>query len=240
MSDTDASASFIDKWRVRWPEWRVAEVFVPQAQRGPALAWFALRQELLDAAWAGADPAPGTAKLAWWSEELQGWSQGRRRHPLGLALQRMSTQWSQLAASLPALRASCERAADTDQAIAVLQPFADAQSTVAAMLFAGDPPSPSSAIAAIDLVAEQLLMRGDVAVPLRILARLGEAVPEHAAARIWAGELLQLWPTHPASTPARIHAALLRERLRRHADGKAAAPLPRWRVLWTAWRAARG
>lgn len=239
MSDREALASFIDKWRARWPEWRVAEVFVPQAQRGTVLAWFALRQELLDAAWAGADPAPGAAKLAWWSEELQGWSQGRRRHPLGLALQRMSTQWSQLAASLLSLRASRERAADTDQAIAVLQPFADAQSAVAAMLFAGDPSPPPPAIAAIDLVAEQLLMRGDVAVPLRILARLGEAAPAHTAVRIWAGELLQLWPTRPASTPATIHAALLRERLRRHADGKAAAPLPLWPVLWAAWRAAR-
>ena len=48
----------------RWPEWHVAEVFVPRrAARTGASAWFALRQELTDAAWGGSDPRPGEAKL---------------------------------------------------------------------------------------------------------------------------------------------------------------------------------
>jgi hypothetical protein len=39
--------------------------------------------------------------------------------------------------------------------------------------------------------------------------------------------------------PGRIHAALLRERLRRFAAGKTLVS-SHGRVLWTAWRAARG
>ena len=58
--------SFLDKWRTRWPEWAVAQAFVPPAQRDIALAWAALQQELTDAAWGGSDPRPGEAKLAWW------------------------------------------------------------------------------------------------------------------------------------------------------------------------------
>src|SRR5690606_20699556 len=62
------AAGFIDKWRARWPEWEIASVFVPEAQRPLAEAWFSLLQELTDAAWGGADPTPGLAKLAWWQE----------------------------------------------------------------------------------------------------------------------------------------------------------------------------
>src|SRR3546814_2770338 len=74
---------FTAKWRTRWPEWSIGVVFLPGAQRETAFAWFALVQELTDAAWSGADATPGLAKLAWWNEELQGWAKGARRHPLG-------------------------------------------------------------------------------------------------------------------------------------------------------------
>src|SRR5690606_14891514 len=84
VSDAASLEAFLDKWRARWPEWRIAEVFVPAPRRPATLAWLGLRQELADAAWGGADPRPGAAKLAWWSDELRGWASGRRRHPLGL------------------------------------------------------------------------------------------------------------------------------------------------------------
>src|SRR5690606_34599069 len=113
-----------DKWRARWPEWQVAEVFLPAATRARLLAWFALRQELVDAAWAGADPRPGEAKLAWWAEELQGWSQGRRRHPLGIALQSLGAPWERLAAALPVLAAARDRAVDLAEARDALPAFA--------------------------------------------------------------------------------------------------------------------
>jgi phosphoglycolate phosphatase len=237
--DPQALAGFLEKWTTRWPEWHVAEVFVPAAQREPAIAWFALRQELTDAAWGTSDPRPGEAKLAWWAEELHGWSQGRRRHPLGITLQRLPVPWSLLAACLPALLASRESPADFDDAMGALEPFAEGIAGIAVTLFGGKTPAPAKSVV-IGLLAEQLLQQGDAAVPLLTRARLGDAIPEHVAARAWAGELLQRWaPPHDGSVPGRIHAALLRERLHRFAAGKSLVS-SRWRVLWTAWRAARG
>src|SRR3546814_8669231 len=112
MSDAD---EFTAKWRTRWPEWSIGVVFLPDAQRETAFAWFALVQELTDAAWSGADATPGLAKLAWWNEELQGWAKGARRHPLGAVLQPLSAPWTPLAASLLSLQASRERPPDTDR-----------------------------------------------------------------------------------------------------------------------------
>src|SRR3546814_20734396 len=70
---------FTAKWRTRWPEWSIGMVFLPDAQRETAFAWFALVQELTDAAWSGADATPGLAKLAWWNADLQGWAKGAPR-----------------------------------------------------------------------------------------------------------------------------------------------------------------
>ena len=179
MSDPQELISFIEKWRARWPEWSIAEVFVPHAQRDTALAWFALRQELTDAAWSGSDPRPGEAKLAWWAEELQGWAQGRRRHPLGIALQRLPAPWIRLASGLPALLASREPAIDSDQAIAQLEPFAEAVAAISTALLG------TTTDHGKGLLAEQLLLRGDAAVPLRTRARTGGALPELSAARAW-------------------------------------------------------
>lgn len=239
MTDPQAQASFAEKWRARWPEWAIAEVFVPQAQRDTAEAWFALRQELTDAAWGGSDPRPGEAKLAWWAEELHGWTQGRRRHPLGAVLQRQSAPWQLLAACLPALRASRERQTDTEQAIADLEPFAEAVAGIAATLFASEGPAPYASVV-VGLLAERVLQAGEDAVPLHLRARLGDAVPD-VAVRHWANELLQRWPApQDGSRPGRIQASLVRARLQRFVSGSAAdAPLPRWNTLFTAWRAAR-
>ena len=98
-------------WREHWPEWSVAEAFVPEEQREVASAWFALRHELTEATWAGG-PAPGEAKLAWWREELQGWAKGARRHPLGSVLQKQPVPWILLADSIPALFTSRGSAPD--------------------------------------------------------------------------------------------------------------------------------
>ena len=50
MTDPVAT-EFIAKWRARWPEWAIAEVFLPASRRESMQAWFALLQELGDAAW---------------------------------------------------------------------------------------------------------------------------------------------------------------------------------------------
>ncbi len=227
MSDRDALQGFTEKWLVQWPEWSVAEVFVPAAQRELARAWFALRDELAEAAWGGDDPRPGEAKLGWWAEELDGWARGARRHPLGLALQPMPASWTNLAACLPALLASRERPRDMDAAQFSLEPYAEALAGVAQRLFAAQTPAPSRSVV-ISLLGERLLLHPDHATPLGDLD-----------ARGWAVNLLGQWPPPGEGTrPGRIHAAMVRGRLQRFAAGKPPM-LPRLSALARAWRAAR-
>lgn len=228
MSDREALQGALDKWRAYWPEWAVAEVFVPAAQREQALAWFALRDELGEAAWGGSDPIPGDAKLGWWAEELDGWARGARRHPLGMALQSTPAPWGNLAACLPALRASRERPRDLDAALFSLEPYAEALAGVAQQLFAATAPAPARSVV-VSLLAERVLRHPDHATPLGDLDSRG-----------WARNLLGQWPQPGEGTrPGRIHAALVRGRLQRFAMGKS-VQLPRLAVLASAWRAARG
>jgi len=238
MSDVEALAGFVAKWRERWPEWRIAEVFVQNDQREACVAWFALQQELAEAAWGGSDPTPGEAKLGWWAEELQGWSQGRRRHPLALVLQRLPAPWLPLAASLPVLAASREAAPTGRQAVDLLVPVARAIAGVDAALFgkAAEAEAASSV-----LLATQLLLQADAAAPLQLRARLGHAGGDEAIARAWAVDLLQDWPDMHGARPPRIRQALLRRRLQRFSDGQARLQsLPALATLRTAWSAARG
>ncbi|MDQ3038306.1 MAG: phytoene/squalene synthase family protein [Pseudomonadota bacterium] len=227
MSEVAALEGFTGKWRASWPEWAVAEAFVPTEQREVAHAWFSLRDELSEAAWGGADPRPGDAKLAWWVEELDGWSRGARRHPLGLVLQAKPVSWRNLAACLPALRASRERPKDLETALFSLEPYAEALAGVAQGLFAAQTPAPSRSVV-ISLLAERLLRHPDQSTPLGDLDACG-----------WATTLLQQWPPPgQGSCPGRIHAALVRGRLQRFAEGKPPM-LPPLSVLADAWRAAR-
>lgn len=228
----EALDSFLDKWRARWPEWAVAQVFVPPAQRETALAWAALIQELADAAWGGSDARPGEAKLAWWMEELQGWSKGVRRHPLGIALQRLPAPWLALAAAIPSLRDSRERPRDPDEAWGAVEPFAAVAGDVESTLFQATEGTPVAAIQA-GLLQSRLAHVGDAAVPLSVLARADEA----QVARAWGRDLLARWPAAQGSRPRRIWTALARQRLRR---GDPALPLPPWAALMAAWRGARG
>jgi len=238
-ADEQALHEFAGKWRARWPEWSVAEVFVPRAERAAALAWAALQQELTDAAWGGSDAAPGEAKLGWWMEELQGWAQGRRRHPLGLALQRRQAPWAALAAALPSLRDSRERPGDRSEAYDGLRPLADAVAAIDAALFEPVPGQlPAAAVPAIQaaLLEARLLLQGDAAVPLSVVAR-ALARPGEGAAAEWGRELLAQWPLGGGATvPRRLWTALARTRLQR---GDAARPLSPWTALLAAWRGAR-
>lgn len=227
MSEREALQGFIDKWLAQWPEWAVAEVFLPAERRELARAWFSLRDELAEAAWGGDDPRPGEAKLGWWAEELDGWWRGARRHPLGLALQPTPAPWTNIAACLPALRASRERPHDLDAALFVLEPYAEALAGVAQHLFDAQTPAPSRSVV-ISLLAERLLRHPDHATPVGDLD-----------ARGWADKLLQQWPLPGQGNCAgRLHAALVRGRLQRFAAGKP-PPLPRLSALAKAWRAAR-
>lgn len=221
MSEPEGIGHFFDKWRTRWPEWPVAEVFIPDERRPTALAWLALRSELADAAWSGADPTPGAAKLGWWTEELLGWAQGAYRHPLGSVLQKQAAPWGALAQGFPALGASRVLTGELQPAVRALEPFADALAEVSAALFGGA--RATTWTAAIVLLGERALRQPPSGVPGEVSAR---------------GLLLQ--PRFDGrSRPERIHAVLVRGRLQRAAAGKSAV-MPRLAALIAAWRAARG
>lgn len=223
---------FLGKWRGRWPEWRIARVFVAESQRDVAEAWFALLQEWTDAAWAGDDPTPGFAKLAWWQEELTGWAKGMRRHPLGRVLQKHlsqkpSTPWATLAAALPALRAVREplRAWAPPHTLATqLQPLAAAIEEAERALFADD--AAATADPFLLLGAHALWHRDDA--------------DAAAQAKAWAQALMSTPPQQAGTRPRRIHDALHLARLRRVAASSEVAALPPMTALWRSWRAARG
>lgn len=230
MSEQQAIGSFIDKWRARWPEWSVAEVFIPRGQRETVLAWMSLLQELTDAVWGGSDPRPGEAKLGWWVEELQGWSRGIRRHPLGQVLQKYPAPWVQLAVSLPQLRNSRERPVDMTDAYAQVEQFAAAAAAVERVLVDGHTGA-EEAIAA-SLLHVRLAHHPADAVPLQVLAQAGEG----AAIAEWTRQLEAHAPSDGASRARRVLGGLARARLRR---GEAVRPLPALQALWASWRAAR-
>lgn len=227
----EGADAFVEKWRARWPEWRIAEAFVPATQRARVLAWAALRQELTDAAWAHRDTRPGDAKLAWWAEELHGWSRGARRHPLGGQLHRFAAPWPALAAALPALPATRERPRDRDDAWQGVQRLAAAVAAVDGALF--DEPALSTDAITAHLLATRALHDAQAAAPLAEQARGGQG---DGAAR-WASTLLAHWPASAGGAAARaVELGLARERLSR---GDMARPLGPLATLAGAWRAAR-
>ena len=220
MNDSASLDSFLDKWRSRWPEWGVLSAFVPAAQQPRLSAWMALLQELGDAAWAGADPTPGLAKLAWWQEELRGWTRGARRHPLGDTLHRLDAPWEALAlalSSLPASRAPGTQAEDD----AGLRPLAGAILDCEAALFGEPGPSADSRDQSSMLAAlrgERALLQGDRDAARRALQEM----------------------THMRATrPRRLQQLLLQHRLEASADATPTRGMGPVRLLFAGWRTAR-
>ena len=209
----DGLEAFTGKWRQRWPEWQVAEVFVARDLRKIAVAWFALLQELADAAWGGGDPTPGLAKLAWWQEEMHGWGKGARRHPLGTALLGRPVDWDAMARSLGVLRDRAAIHGDVTRLLETLAPLGRAVAEAEQVLFGTGHVAPDavSAVLAAPWLASE---------------------PERAAA------LLACWPaSRDGSRPRRLLAAIARARVANAARGRGAAS--RWATLWRTWRAAR-
>ena len=214
----DVDDEFVAKWRARWPEWRIGLGFVAPAERARTEAWFALVDELTDAAWGGADPTPGLAKLAWWQEELQGWAKGARRHPLATALQRTDAPWQTVALALRVLPATREPAADPAQDLAQLRDLALAIDACEARLFATGSVAPARAAAPVLLAAKACL---------------------YADATL-ARDCLSRWPPRSGPRPRRIVDAILAARLRTLARIGEVRPATGPSLLWATWRAARG
>lgn len=215
MHTNEATRSFLDQWRAQWPEWTLAEVFVPAAQREVAVSWFALLQIFADAAWGGSDPTPGLAKLAWWQEELRGWAKGARRHPLGESLQPQPAPWQALADAMGVLRHR-ELPGDPTHALVKLREFDVVAARIEAALFSADAGSTAATLA---MLAPAAVEQGGAAA-----ARTFEAA---AQAR------------PPSSRPARLFAAIVRMRLADAARTGQWRPAGRWHSLWALWGAAR-
>ena len=234
MSDSAALVSFLEKWHARWPEWSVAEIFVTPARRDIAVAWFALLQEFDDVLNISGDPLPADAKLAWWAEELRGWSGQRSRHPLGRRLEPVRAPWTRLSDALPALVAARETPADGNEAFAALAGYGAAVAAVEAEML-GHAPDVGAVIAQV--LAARVADVGVTAVP----TALGRA-DDGSAVRAWATEILQRWPaSRQGARERRVLAAYARGRLERLSRTGAPAPLPsRPMLLFSGWRAARG
>ncbi|HYM87226.1 MAG TPA: phytoene/squalene synthase family protein [Pseudoxanthomonas sp.] len=235
MTDSTALDSFLDKWRARWPEWRVVEVFVPVAQRQLAVAWFALLQEFTDAMNIAGDPLPADAKLAWWGEELRDWGRQRSRHPLGRVLEPYRAPWFELAETLPTLISLRERPGSEASAFQAAMPLAIAIADVERALFAPSEANEWTGALAAQLLAGRLEGAGAAALPV-------QTDSEDALSEVqWANRLLRHWPSHPAgSLPRRLSSALARSQLQRfRASGEPVATLSPPRALWLGWRAAR-
>ena len=236
MTDSTALDSFLDKWRTRWPEWRVVEVFVPASQRQMAVAWFALLQEFTDAMNIAGDPLPADAKLAWWGEELRDWNRQRSRHPLGRVLEPHRAPWFELAEALPTLIQLRDRPQDEESAFHAAMPLARAMAEAERVLFSAQPEQGDwAASIAAQLLATRLEAAGDAALP----AGMANAGPESQSE--WAQRLLQRWPSRASGPlPRRLAGALARSQLQRFKPGgESVATLPPPRALWLGWRAAR-
>lgn len=228
MSQPSALASFLEKWRSRWPEWAVAEPFIPESQRELAVAWFALLQEFEDVMNIAGDPLPADAKLAWWQQELSDWSGQRSRHPLGRLLEPVRAPWAELAAELPRIQVARERPASMDQALLQLLPFAEALVAVERVMFAREASRDDARAVAVQWLQVRESVAGEAGRPV------GMDVVQ------WRTQLLRQWPAKPAlARPHRVWSRLARLRVVREQAGKSPYPPP-LQQLWHSWRAASG
>ncbi len=235
MTDTTALDSFLDKWRTRWPEWRVVEVFVPEAQRQLALAWFALLQEFTDAMNIAGDPLPADAKLAWWGEELRDWSRQRSRHPLGRVLEPRRAPWFELAEALPVLIRMREAQSEPAAAFDTVRPLALAIAQVEWALLGHESTDALVQAIGLQLLAARLHEAGNAAVPVSLASQSPTSASE------WAAQLQRQWPARTGgAVPRRLLSALEDSRLQRFTSvEEGIAPLSPARALWLGWRAAR-
>ena len=234
MTDTTALDSFLDKWRTRWPEWRVVEVFVPNTQRELALAWFALLQEFIDAMNIAGDPLPADAKLAWWGEELRDWSRQRSRHPLGRVLEPKRAPWFELAETLPVLISMRESQSEPAVPFNSVRPLALAIAQVESALFQHESTDALVQAISVQLLAARLHEAGNAAAPVSLTSQSSTPASD------WAAQLLQHWPARTeGAIPRCLSSALARSRLQRFTAVEAGiAPLSPARALWLGWRAA--
>ncbi|MGV8960449.1 MAG: squalene/phytoene synthase family protein [Stenotrophomonas sp.] len=232
---SSALDSFLDKWRTRWPEWAQVESFIPAADRERVVAWFALLQEFDDILNTRSDPMPADAKLAWWGEELRGWSVQRSKHPLGRLLEPVRAPWAELAQALPGLIEARVATANPQQARRSLAAYAMAVAAVEQAMFNGRAGGDAAEAVLTQTLAQRLQDIDSEAVPQSL-----KAAEPTVSVRQWGQELLSHWPARVAGPrPRRMWSALARSRQQAKVRGEAYAPKPIG-VLWRCWWAGRG
>jgi phytoene synthase len=85
MAATPAFASFEQAWLDAHPEYAIASIFLPPAERRRENAYAVLTHEL-GATARLREPQVAAAKLAWWRGELAGAAAGRCNHPIAREL----------------------------------------------------------------------------------------------------------------------------------------------------------
>lgn len=254
------------EWLAARPEWRLLEVFHPAARTPAACALAMLAQEWIDAALAIREPEVARRKLAWWLDEIDALGAGRARHPLTCALAEGARARGVAPLLARAVGGAwtlseAESIGATADLIDACVPLASALAEAGVEHGAWGPvPDGRASVLAAALLADLVRdwprfsrpERG--LVPLALLARHGvdraAAQSGHAAAacdalladlarelaeavgRRHRGDLLAGW-----LVLARAWLDAIARAPRAAREGRLAAP--RFRMLWSLWRAAR-
>lgn len=223
----DVQEIALQKWRDRWPQWAIAEVFIAPAQRLTAQAWFSLLMEWEDLLNQSSEQLIIAAKLQWWQHELAQWSTQRSSHPIAPLLMGLDAPWQLLAEPLSDLAALASVPPTLAQAEASLARVLDAMVAVEMRLFPGER----------GCDRRLLLLHW-----LEARCRVGKGIPAGMSVAAWRRALLDAWPDAPQSERARrLLSTLTRQRLQRAVrseDGKSPRCKGRLHLLWCCWRSA--
>lgn len=252
----EANAEFVASWLAAEPEGRIAGNFLEAGLRDTCFQYSALIRLLEEAALRIAEPTVAAAKLAWWQDELARTERGGARHPLTLALyaSQPMAPFTALGSALAGLQ-RFESAADDEELLACIEPWAAAQSALAAALTGSEPQAWPLIMQQRHALVRRLreldaqLRLGRLWLPLDLMA--GERLARHQLIGDEGGEALlrgrramairllgKREPVARLHPVAAIQDALVKLRLERMAmHGR--DELPPLRALWRCWRAAR-
>ena len=217
----------LQKWWERWPEWTIAEVFLPAPQRLIAVAWFSVLMEWEDLLDQRRERNIVSARLRWWQDELAQWSEQHTSHPLAPLLAAIDAPWKQLAHGLSDLEAIHTVPPSFALARMAIARLLDAIVAIEMRLFPGECPCDPDA----------LLLHW-------LAARCGggeEGIPEGMSMDGWRLALLHAWPERPPGGRARrLLSALARKRFASTVQpGHSLTSVTgRIHLLWRCWRVA--
>ena len=251
MTDTSHKElqHFVTKWYAREPEMQFAEMFVPVSEKLVFHAWGALLHELKHTLFELSDSHVTTIKTTWWADEFQRLANAQPRHPITQALSNIEAPWTLLSSNLfSVIESASTRASNTEQAIDLLLPFANALIEVEDKVFNVKLATPKE-IMAIHCLLQRLphgLSSEDQArIPMQLMAR--HSINSAQLANIGHVGLLQDWALElHARLEHKVAGSLFRSARTRFdqallsnlSAGKGFVKPSAPKHLWRAWRAA--